>query len=59
VNGVGVIELVRNEAAVSYLYLVADLVPKDFELNVKGGDAFVELWKLVSNGGLKADALSQ
>jgi hypothetical protein len=51
-HGLGVIEKVREEAPVSYLNLVADLVPKDFEL--KGETAFVELWRSITNGGLRA-----
>jgi hypothetical protein len=53
-HGLGVIEKVREEAPVSYLNLVADLVPKDFELNVKGEGAFVEVWRLISAGAFNA-----
>jgi len=53
-HGLGVIEKVREEAPVSYLNLVADLVPKNFELSAKGDGAFVEIWRLISAGAFKA-----
>jgi hypothetical protein len=40
---------VRKENLCAYLKLVADLVPKDFNLNHKT-DCFLEIWKMIGEG---------
>ena len=33
-----------------YMRVVADLLPKEANINVEAGEAFVELWKKISDG---------
>ncbi len=49
-HGTGVIEKVRTEKPDQYLKLVADLVPKDFNVDLNASEAFVGLWKAMSAG---------
>ena len=43
-------EIIRDKPEV-FLKCVHDLVPKEFGLNLNATDAFVNLFKMVSNGG--------
>lgn len=54
-NGVAVIADVRANSPASYLKLVADLVPKDFNVKQDASEAFVLMWKEMG-GGNTADA---
>ena len=51
--GERIIEEIAQNDPVTFIKLVADLVPRDFELNIKGDDVFLELWRTVSSGSMK------
>lgn len=51
-HGEQVVIRVMEENPTGFLKLVADLVPKDFNLNHKG-DAFSDLWKLMAGRAVK------
>ena len=53
-RGRGVLVEIADTDPATFIKLVADLVSKDFDVSIKGGDCFLELWKLVSSGGLRA-----
>ena len=46
-HGKGVIATVREEEPAKYLTVVAQLVPKDVDVNIKGGEIFEKLWRLI------------
>jgi len=47
-HGTAVIEKVRTEKPDQYLKIVADLVPKDFNIDVNASEAFIGLWQKMS-----------
>lgn len=49
-NGVEAIKKVRAEDPSKYLTIIAQILPKDIDLNLKGDEAFVRLWEAVSAG---------
>ena len=51
-HGKGVLKTVREEDPATYLRVVAQIIPKETDLTVKGDDAFVALWQKVSSGAL-------
>ena len=44
------IALVRERKPEVYVRVVADLLPKEANINIEAGEAFVELWKKISDG---------
>jgi len=44
------IALVREKKPEVYIKVVADLLPKEANTNVEAGEAFVELWRKISDG---------
>jgi Family of unknown function (DUF5681) len=44
------IALVREKKPEAYMRVVADLLPKEANINVEAGEAFVELWRKISDG---------
>jgi hypothetical protein len=44
------IAVVREKKPEVYMRVVADLLPKEANVNVEAGDAFVELWRKISDG---------
>jgi hypothetical protein len=44
------IALVREKKPEIYMRVVADLLPKEANINVEAGKAFVELWRRISDG---------
>ena len=44
------ITLVREKKPEVYMRVVADLLPKEANINVEAGEAFVELWRKISDG---------
>jgi hypothetical protein len=48
--GIEVIREVRRESPVDYLRLVASIVPKQFGLEEGTQNAFLEVWKAISEG---------
>ena len=48
--GLQAIALVREKKPEVYIRLVADLLPKEANINVEAGEAFVQLWKQISDG---------
>lgn len=53
VHGVAVVQQVREEKPVAYLEMVAALVPKNVNLEHSGDEAFVQLWRALSQGAPK------
>jgi len=49
-HGAQAIEQVRQKKPEVYIWVVADLLPKEANINVEAGEAFVELWKKISEG---------
>jgi hypothetical protein len=41
---------VREKKPEVYMRVVADLLPKEANINVEAGEAFVELWRKISDG---------
>ena len=41
---------VREKKPEVYMRVVADLMPKEANINVEAGEAFVELWRKISDG---------
>jgi hypothetical protein len=41
---------VREKKPEIYMRVVADLLPKDANINVEAGEAFVKLWAKISDG---------
>jgi hypothetical protein len=48
--GAQAIALVREKKPEVYMRVVADLLPKEANINVEAGEAFVELWRRISDG---------
>ena len=44
------IALVREKKPEVYMRVVADLLPKEANINVEAGEAFVNLWRNISEG---------
>src|SRR6476620_926912 len=44
------IALVREKKPEVYMKVVADLLPKEANINIEAGEAFVQLWKKISDG---------
>jgi len=44
------IALVREKKPETYMRVVADLLPKEANINVEAGEAFVNLWRKISQG---------
>jgi len=44
------IALVREKKPEIYMRVVADLLPKEANINVEAGEAFVNLWRKISDG---------
>ena len=44
------IALVREKKPEVYMRVVADLLPKEANINVEAGEAFVKLWMTISDG---------
>lgn len=50
-NGVATLKQMRTDKPDAYIRVVADLVPKDINLNHNATDAFLDLWKAMSGQG--------
>jgi hypothetical protein len=48
--GAQAMALVREKKPEVYMRVVADLLPKEANINVEAGEAFVELWRRISDG---------
>lgn len=48
--GCQTIALVREKKPEVYMRVVADLLPKEANINVDAGEAFVSLWRKISDG---------
>src|SRR6476660_6756571 len=48
--GLQAIAQVREKKPEVYIKVVADLLPKEANINVEAGEAFVQLWKKISDG---------
>ena len=48
--GIQAIALVRERKPETYMRVVADLLPKEANVNVEAGEAFVNLWRNISEG---------
>lgn len=53
-HGKAAIVTVREEDPAKYLTVVAQLVPKETDVNVKGDEAFVRIWQAVASGTMAA-----
>ena len=53
-HGRAALTKVREEDPSTYLRVVAQLIPKESELNIKGDDAFVKIWQAVASGTMAA-----
>lgn len=51
-HGIAAIKTVREEDPAKYLTVVAQLVPKETDLNIKTDETFVNLWKAVATGAV-------
>jgi hypothetical protein len=49
-HGVSAIERVRSEEPAKYLAACVNVLPKDLNVKHEATDAFVNLWKLISDG---------
>jgi Family of unknown function (DUF5681) len=49
-HGPQAIAQVREKKPEVYMRVVADLLPKEANINVEAGEAFVELWRKISDG---------
>jgi hypothetical protein len=49
-HGPQAIALVREKKPEVYMRVVADLLPKEANINVEAGEAFVNLWRKISDG---------
>ena len=49
-HGAQAIEQVRQKKPEVYMRVVADLLPKEANINVEAGEAFVKLWGRISDG---------
>jgi hypothetical protein len=48
--GIQAIALVRERKPETYMRVVADLLPEEANINVEAGEAFVNLWRTISEG---------
>ena len=48
--GIQAVALVRERKPETYMRVVADLLPKEANINVEAGEAFVNLWRNISEG---------
>ena len=48
--GIQAIALVREKKPEVYMRVVADLLPKEANINVEAGEAFINLWGKISEG---------
>ena len=48
--GIHAIALIRERKPETYMRVVADLLPKEANINVEAGEAFVNLWRSISEG---------
>lgn len=53
-HGKAAIVKVREEDPSKYLSVVAQLVPKETDVNLKADDAFVKVWQAVASGTMAA-----
>jgi len=51
-HGTAAIVKVREEEPAKYLTVVAQLVPKETDVNLKGDEAFARIWQAVASGTL-------
>jgi hypothetical protein len=49
-NGPQAIALVREKKPEIYMRVVADLLPREANINFEAGEAFVKLWGRISDG---------
>ena len=49
-HGAQAIAVVREKKPETYMRVVADLLPKEANINVEAGEAFVNLWRKMSEG---------
>jgi hypothetical protein len=49
-HGAKAIALVREKKPEVYIRVVADLLPKEANINVEAGEAFIQLWRKISDG---------
>lgn len=49
-HGAQAIAVVREKKPEVYMRVVADLLPKEANINVEAGEAFVNLWRRISDG---------
>ena len=49
-QGAQAIAVVRENKPEVYMRIVADLLPKEANINVEAGEAFVNLWRRISDG---------
>jgi hypothetical protein len=54
-QGPAAIDRVIEENPAKFLQLVADLIPKDFNVKHDAGDAFLQLWQGMAGGKPKGD----
>ena len=54
VHGAAAIVAMREERPGDYIRVVAGLMPKDANFNMKADEAFVKLWEMVSAGSVAA-----
>lgn len=53
-HGVAAIKEVRENDPAKYLTVVAQLVPKETDLNIKTDETFVRLWEAVATGAVSS-----
>jgi hypothetical protein len=49
-HGVDAVEQVRQKKPEVYIKVVADLLPKEANINVEASEAFVQMWRRISDG---------
>ena len=49
-HGIHALQQVRETKPEVYIRVVADLLPKEANINVEAGEAFVNLWRKISEG---------
>jgi hypothetical protein len=54
-QGPSAIDRVIEENPAKFLQMVADLVPKEFDIKHDAGDAFLQLWQTMAGGKPKGD----
>jgi hypothetical protein len=60
-HGIQALQQVRETKPEVYIRVVADLLPKEANINVDAGEAFVEMWRRISDGlgDVLADCLDE